>query len=70
MNEQLSFDIGMRRYSEDVERAETYLALRGVRETKVQSARHRIAWSLIALATRLQPDLLLPVQRSAKPSAA
>ncbi len=63
MNEQLFFDIGQQRYSEDITRAERNYAQQAANEIDAQSARDRIALGLVKLAASLQPSLSIQVQR-------
>ena len=70
MNEQLFFDIGRQRYSEDIARAESNLTQQVVNEVEARSARDRIALGLVKLAASLQPSLSIEIQRPAEPATA
>ena len=70
MNEQIFFDLGKQRYSEDVARAERNYAQQVVIDIEAQSVRDRVALGLVKLAASLQPSLSIQVQRPAQPAAA
>ncbi len=70
MNEQLFFDIGRQRYSEDIARAERNFAQQVVTEIEARSARDRVALGLVKLAASLQPSLSIEIQRPVEPAAA
>lgn len=57
VNEQLLYDVGNQKHSEDVRRAETNAGLSSVSSRMDNPVRHRVAILLVALATRVQPDL-------------
>ena len=70
MNEQLFFDIGRQRHSDDVARAERAIARRATLGVEASTTRDRAELGLISLATKLQPALSIQVQRSAETAAA
>ena len=70
MNEQIFFDLGKQRYSDDVARGERNYAQQAVIEFEAQSARDRLAIGLVKLAASLQPSLSIKVQRPNQPVAA
>ena len=70
MNEQIFFDLGKQRYSDDVARGERNYAQQAVVDIEAQSVRDRIALGLVKLAASLQPSLAIQVQRPTQPAAA
>ena len=48
MNEQIFFDLGQQRYSEDIARAEHDYAQQAVIDIEAQSVRDRVALGLVA----------------------
>ena len=70
MNEQLYYDIGQQKHTENVARAERNIARQASSKQNADSTRDRIALGLVSLATKLQPALSINVQRPAQPAAA
>ena len=70
MNEQIFFDLGKQRYSDDIARGERNYAQQAVVDIEAQSVRDRIALGLVKLAASLQPSLAMQVQRPAQHAAA
>ena len=70
MNEQIFFELGKQRYSDDVARGERNYARQTAVEFEARSVRDRIALGLVKLAASLQPSLSIQVQRPAQPVAA
>ena len=70
MNEQIFFDLGQQKYTDDVARGEAnYQALNATAITG-GGPRAKIAVTLVSLAARLQPNLTIEVQQTAHPATA
>ena len=63
MNEMLNDIIGLQRYSNDLARAEQAYAQHTALNTDKSPARTRVALGLVALATKLQPTLMIDARR-------
>jgi hypothetical protein len=70
MNEQLFFDIGQQKYTDDVTRGEANYQVQNAIAALSNGPRAKIAVGLVSLATRLQPNLAIEVQQPARPATA
>ena len=66
MNEQIFFDLGQQKYSDDVARGEANHKRQADLDSTSAGPRFHLAVALLSLAARIQPSLSIQVQRPAQ----